>query len=147
MVRVAANAARTVAELHHTGCVIGDINESGFLVTDQATVILIDSDSIQYSANGQVFPCVVGTPEYLPPEHQGINQRNLGTRDANHDNLGLAVMIFQLLMSGAHPFRGVWKGRGDPPAPPKWIEELRYAYGADSGRLKVAPQPTAPPVD
>jgi DNA-binding helix-hairpin-helix protein with protein kinase domain len=147
MVRVAANAARTVAELHHTGCVIGDINESGFLVTDQATVILIDSDSIQYSANGQVFPCVVGTPEYLPPEHQGVNQRNLGTRDANHDNFGLAVMIFRILMSGAHPFRGVWKGRGEPPAPPKWIEEFRYAYGSDSSRLKVAPQPTAPPVD
>ena len=45
MVRVAGNAARAVGELHQAGCVIGDINESGFLVTDQATVVLIDSDS------------------------------------------------------------------------------------------------------
>jgi DNA-binding helix-hairpin-helix protein with protein kinase domain len=147
MVRVATNAARTVAELHHTGCVIGDINESSFLVTDQATVVLIDSDSIQYASGGRIFPCVVGTPEYLPPEHQGINQRNLTTRDPNHDNFGLAVMIFRLLMNGAHPFRGIWKGLGDPPTPPKWIEEFRYAYGTDSARLKIAPQPTAPPVD
>lgn len=94
IVRVAANAARAVAELHHTGCVIGDINASGFLVTDQATVILIDSDSIQYTVSGRVFPCVVGTPEYLPPEHQGINQRDLRVRDPNHDNFGLAVIIF-----------------------------------------------------
>ncbi len=145
MVRVAANAARTVAELHHTGCVIGDINESGFLVTDQATVVLIDSDSIQFAARGKVFPCVVGTPEYLPPEHQGINQRKLGPRDPNHDNFGLAVLIFRLLMIGTHPFGGVWKGSGDPTRPER-IKDFRYAYGADSARMKVAPQPTAPPV-
>ena len=147
MTRVAANAARAVAELHHTGCVIGDINESGFLVTDQATVVLIDSDSIQYAAGGLVFPCVVGTPEYLPPEHQGINQRQLGPRDPNHDAFGLAVMIFRLLMNGTHPFMGVWHGHGDPPALPKWIEAFRYAYGPDSDRMRVGPQPTAPPID
>lgn len=146
MVRVAANAARTVADLHHTGCVIGDINESGFLVTDKAIVILIDSDSIQYAAGGSVFPCVVGTFEYLPPEHQGINQRNLGTRNPNHDNFGLAVLIFRLLMNGTHPFGGVWKGSGDPTRPER-IKDFRYAYGADSAKLKVAPQPTAPPID
>jgi DNA-binding helix-hairpin-helix protein with protein kinase domain len=147
MVRVAANVVRAVAELHHTGCVIGDINESGFLVTKQATVILIDSDSIQYSSGSRVFPCVVGTPEYLPPEHQGVNQRSLGPRGPNHDNFGAAVMIFRLLMSGTHPFGGIWKGRGDPPARPKWIEEFRYAYGAERHRLNVEPQPSAPPID
>jgi len=147
MVRVAGNAARAVGELHQAGCVIGDINESGFLVTDQATVVLIDSDSIQVTAGSRVFPCVVGTPQYLPPEHQAINQRQLGTRAPNHDNFGLAVMIFRLLMAGTHPFMGKWNGPGDPPALPKWIEEFRYAYGADAARMKIGPQPAAPPVD
>ena len=147
MVRVAGNAARAVGELHQAGCVIGDINESGFLVTDQATVVLIDSDSIQVTVGNRVFPCVVGTPQYLPPEHQEINQRQLGARTANHDNFGLAVLIFRLLMAGTHPFMGRWNGPGDPPALPKWIEEFRYAYGTDAARMKVGPQPAAPPVD
>lgn len=147
MVRVAGNAARAVGELHQAGCVIGDINESGFLVTDQATVVLIDSDSIQVTVGNRVFPCVVGTPQYLPPEHQSVNQRQLGARAANHDNFGLAVMIFRLLMAGTHPFMGRWNGPGDPPALPKWIEEFRYAYGTDAARMKVGPQPAAPPID
>lgn len=50
-------------------------------------------------------------------------------------------------MNGAHPFRGIWRGRGDPPAPPRWIEEFRYAYGSESAQLQVAPQPAAPPID
>ena len=147
MVRVAGNAARAVGELHQAGCVIGDINESGFLVTDQATVVLIDSDSIQVTVGNRVFPCVVGTPQYLPPEHQSVNQRQLGPRAANHDNFGLAVLIFRLLMAGTHPFMGRWNGPGDPPALPKWIEEFRYAYGTDAARMKVGPQPAAPPID
>lgn len=146
IVRVACNAARAVAQLHESHCVIGDINESGFLVTEQGTVALIDSDSFQYYFNGKVFPSLVGTPDYRPPEHQGVNQRSLRSLTPNHDNFGLAVIIFKLLMLGTHPFMGKWEGQGDPPLHER-IKYFRYAYGHYSPRLKVGPQPMAPPIE
>src|SRR6266705_2807025 len=67
LIRAAVNVARAVAAVHATGCVIGDVNHSGFLVSDKATITLIDSDSFQVLAAGRNFLCQVGTPEYTPP--------------------------------------------------------------------------------
>jgi len=105
LVRVATNIARAVASVHRAGCVIGDINHSGILVSDAATVSLIDADSFQFEWKNTVFPCEVGVPEYTPPELQGLSFSGV-TRTQNHDRFGLAVVIFQLLMMGRHPFSG-----------------------------------------
>ena len=51
LVRAAGNIARAVASVHAIGCVIGDINHSGFLVSDKATSTIIDSDSFQVVAS------------------------------------------------------------------------------------------------
>ena len=71
LIRAAGNIARAVASVHSLGCVIGDINHSGFLVSDKAVSILIDSDSFQVVAASHKYLCQVGTPEYTPPELQG----------------------------------------------------------------------------
>jgi DNA-binding helix-hairpin-helix protein with protein kinase domain len=71
LIRTTLNVARAVASVHSTGCVIGDVNHSGFLVSEKATITLIDSDSFQVSAANRNFLCTVGTPEYTPPEIQG----------------------------------------------------------------------------
>jgi DNA-binding helix-hairpin-helix protein with protein kinase domain len=71
LIRSAGNISRAVASVHTTGCVIGDVNHSGFLVSDKATSIVIDSDSFQVVAGNNSFLCQVGTPEYTPPELQG----------------------------------------------------------------------------
>ena len=68
LVRAAANVARAVAAVHQAGCVIGDINHSGILVSDSATVALIDADSFQVVSGTNKFLCRVGVPEYTPPE-------------------------------------------------------------------------------
>ena len=60
LLRTVANAARAIATVHASGCVIGDINHSGVLVADDATVVMIDSDSFQFSHAGKVYPCKVG---------------------------------------------------------------------------------------
>jgi DNA-binding helix-hairpin-helix protein with protein kinase domain len=61
------------------------------------------------------------------------------TRTANHDNFGLAVMLFQLLFMARHPFSGVPKVPGDLPLE-KSIKEFRFAYGADRlARLNDTP--------
>lgn len=44
LVRAAVNIARAVASVHAIGCVIGDVNQSGFLVSEKAVSTLIDCD-------------------------------------------------------------------------------------------------------
>jgi hypothetical protein len=96
------------------------------LVSDRATVSLIDADSFQFSSGGEVFHCEVGVPEYTPPELQG---QSLGgvTRSMNHDRFGLAVVVFQLLMMGRHPFSGTPR-RGDMLPLSEAIRQGRYVY-------------------
>lgn len=109
LIHAALNVARAVGKVHQTGCVIGDLNHSGILVAPDATVALIDADSFQFSLKGTSYPCVVGVPDFTPPELHG---KNLATveRTIAHDNFGLAVAIFHLLFMGKHPYAGIRKG-------------------------------------
>jgi DNA-binding helix-hairpin-helix protein with protein kinase domain len=125
LVRAALNTAKAVASVHATGCVIGDINHSGILVSKNATAALIDADSFQVSDGVRQFLCAVGVPEYTPPELQGKSLSGT-VRTQNHDAFGLAVAIFQLLAMGRHPFIGSFS-KGEMPME-KAITELRFAY-------------------
>jgi DNA-binding helix-hairpin-helix protein with protein kinase domain len=109
VVRAALNVARAVGKVHQTGCVIGDLNHSGVLVSQDATVALIDADSFQFAWNGKTYPCLVGVEDFTPPELHGVNLSTV-TRTLEHDNFGLAVAIFHLLFMGRHPYAGVYKG-------------------------------------
>lgn len=109
LVRTAQNVARAVATVHQAGCVIGDFNHSGVLVSLDATAALIDADSFQFSLNGRSYPCVVGTEDFTPPELHGKNLSQIERTHA-HDNFGLAVAIFQLLAMGKHPYSGRYSG-------------------------------------
>lgn len=121
-VRAALNIAKGVARVHDLGAVIGDINHSGVLISDRAVAALIDADSFQF---GPDHLCRVGVPEYTPPELQG---RSLGgiVRTTDHDAFGLAVVLFQLLFMGRHPYVGRYSG-GDMPIE-RAISERRFAY-------------------
>lgn len=112
LVRAAANVARAVGEVHSSSCVVGDLNHSGILVSGEATVALIDADSFQIAAGGKTFPCLVGVPEFTPPELQARSLDGV-LRTKDHDHFGLAVAIFQLLFMGRHPYAGRQSGGGD----------------------------------
>jgi DNA-binding helix-hairpin-helix protein with protein kinase domain len=142
LVHAACNVARAVASVHTTGCIIGDINHSGFLVSNQAMSILIDSDSFQVISGNSKFLCQVGTPEYTPAELQGARFDHI-TRAPNHDNFGLAVLVFQLLFMGRHPFSGRYQSPGDMPLE-RAIHEYRFAYSAQTSLTKMQPPPGAP---
>lgn len=101
----AMNTARAFAVLHEQDLVIGDVNQSNLLASGRGTVILIDCDSFQVSHQGRIYLCDVGVPTHTPPELQGQSFRSV-TRTPNHDNFGLAIVIFQLLFLGRHPFSG-----------------------------------------
>lgn len=138
LVRVASNIARAIAQVHTYPCVIGDINHSGVLVSQNATVALIDADSFQLKDNGILYPCVVGVPDFTPPELQGKSLRNL-ERTTTHDQFGLAVLIFQILIMGRHPFAG----RGRELTLEESIAQFLYAYtnGHSNG---ITPPPGVP---
>ena len=142
LVRTAANIARAVASVHATGCVIGDINHSSILVSNNATVALIDADSFQLQSGSRTFYCLVGVPEYTPPELQGIPLGSI-RRTPNHDAFGLAVVVFQLLFMGRHPFIGSIR-KGDLPQLGDAIRDYRFVYAEN--RNVGMDQPPGTPV-
>ena len=105
IVYVALNVARAVGKVHQTGCVIGDLNHSGVLVAEDGRVALIDADSFQFRLGQKTYPCVMGVQDFLPPELHGVNLSAV-TRSVKHDNFGLAVVVFLLLLMGRHPYAG-----------------------------------------
>ena len=140
LTRAAANMSRAIASVHSGGCIIGDINHSGVLVSQKATITLIDADSFQVVDGATQYLCKVGVPEYTPPELQG-QRLDTTLRTANHDNFGLAVAIFQILWMGRHPFSGRYQS-GDMPME-KAIKELRFAYSALRA-VDMTPPPAVP---
>ena len=117
LVRVAQNVARAVGTVQSlegsasqsAACVIGDLNHSGLLVANDATVALINADRFQYKVNDKIYPQVSGLPEFMPPElHKNRFKNTLLTH--THTNFGLAVIIFHLLFMGRHPYAGRYTG-------------------------------------
>ncbi|MCW3100522.1 MAG: hypothetical protein JWL77_6140 [Chthonomonadaceae bacterium] len=144
--RVARNLAAAVHALHSRGYVIGDVNESNILVSDSALITLVDTDSFQVvdSRSGVTFRCPVGKPEYTPPELQNLSFATTDRRP-EHDRFGLAVLLFQVLMEGTHPFAGIYGGSDDPPPYEQRIRAGHYPYGSRSTPYR--PSPTAPPLE
>lgn len=108
-VKVAGNIAAAVNNVHDSGHIIGDLNPNNFMLdVNSGRVMLVDTDSYHIrSKSGEIFPCTVVTPEFIPPELQGKafdenNARNMFNEST--DNFALAVIIFRLLMNGVHPF-------------------------------------------
>ncbi|MBX9578999.1 MAG: hypothetical protein K2X87_01715 [Gemmataceae bacterium] len=57
---VAHSLAAVVAAAHKHGLVVGDLNESNFIVDGTGRVTLIDADSVQVRAGRVVYRCLVG---------------------------------------------------------------------------------------
>jgi DNA-binding helix-hairpin-helix protein with protein kinase domain len=142
LIRTALNIARALASVHATGCVVGDINHSGILIAGNSVATLIDCDSFQVQVGGKAFLCKVGVPDFTPPELQG-KRFDQFIRTPNHDAFGLAVVLFNLLFMGRHPFAGRFLGRGDMPLE-RGIAEYRFAYSARRNETQSEPPPNVP---
>jgi len=142
--RSARNMAAAIGALHGRNYIVGDLNESNILVTHQALVTIIDTDSFQAKEehDGQIifYPCPVGRPEYTPPELQGKRFKG-EVRQPEQDAFALAVLIFQLLLGGNHPFRAIWLGKDVPPPIEERIFHGLFPYVQVSARGTVAPPP------
>jgi len=145
MHRVAQNFAIALHALHERGDVMGDVNQKNVLVTDTAMVTLVDTDSFQIQDGNRIFRCTVGVPDYTPPELHGLKLDAID-RSVEHDRFGLAILIFQLLMNGFHPFTGA------PKDPNFSVEGGIYLYCIKNGifpyqdNSKIKPPPQAPAI-
>jgi DNA-binding helix-hairpin-helix protein with protein kinase domain len=142
IVHTALNLAKAVANVHSLGAVIGDLNESGALVNDKGYVTLVDSDSIQYTSGRKIYRCTKGKAEYTPPELQGQRFDSVN-RTTNHDAFSLAVLLFQILFLGRHPFSGI-PLTANHPTIAEAIKAGRFAYSSRKSITLMEPPPHMP---
>jgi hypothetical protein len=141
LIHAAANLAQATQMLHEAGVVIGDFNERNSRVTRDARITLLDCDSMQITdpATRGHFFCRVGRPEFTPPELMHADWSKT-VRHPSSDLFALAIHIYQFLLEGEHPFRGVWNGPGDKPS----VGELasQGVWAQQSGGM-LQPRPSA----
>jgi WD40 repeat protein len=141
--RTAFNLSAIVDSIHRAGHVVADMNDQNFLVQDSALVSAVDTDSFQIHDDGarRWHLCTVGRPEFTPPELQGRSFAQ-HPRTAEQDRFGLAVLIFQLLMEGSHPFRARLNlPRSVPEAQLYCIQHGHFPYAPGPGN-PASPPPT-----
>lgn len=143
IVHAARNTAAAFAAIHAHGYIVGDVNEENILVSQNATVKLIDCDSFQVTASGRQFLCPVARPFFVPPELQGTSFRNT-PRTEDHDLFGMAVLCFYLLFLGLHPFKGRMQGKSELKIH-EAIEQCLFPYAPAAVFRGLRPPPGAPP--
>ena len=108
LMTIALNVGLLFAHLHRSGYVIGDVNHTNILAAADERIFLIDVDSIQTTDpdTGEVYRCTVGKDDFTPPRLVGRRFEEVD-RVVEDDLFGLAVLIFQILMDGCHPYDAV----------------------------------------
>ena len=139
-VAVAEKLTRAVAVLHDRDVVIGDFRKWNLLTWSDSRVTLLGCDRMQVvdPESGRRFPCVVGRDACTPPELQLPATLSSTIRTSSSDIFGLALHLYLLLLQGAHPFRGQWRGGGDSPPEHVLAQEGLWAYAGDR-RLDPCP--------
>ncbi len=139
LLRVAVNCAAAFAQIHQHGHVIGDVNQGNILVSKDGIIKLIDCDSFQVGNPNDGYLCAVGVPLFTPPELQGKPFHGV-IRTANHDNFGLAAIIFHLLFMGRHPFAGRYLlPQSIDIAIEKAIENHQFAFSSRARSYQMEP--------
>ena len=110
----------------------GSIKAQNILVNDRGLVSIIDTDSFQvrHPLSGKLHHCLVGSPDYTPPELLGKDFSKT-EQNRSHDRFRIGVIFYQLLF-GVHPFTdGKWLGNDDPPELRDCLRRGMWPYGSD----------------
>lgn len=138
LVHVARNLATAFHKIHQAGIVVGDVNEGNVLVNASGMVALIDCDSFQIRQGNSYHFCEVGITRYTPPEVLAKGTFEQIVRDTNTDSFSLAILIFQLLFLGRHPFTGTNLTSEDIDEE-KAIRTKEFAYSLRRTNKKLSP--------
>lgn len=108
------NLAVALRDLHCAGHALVDLKDQNVRVhrgTLFLTVIDADGCRVCNRASGQVYPAEAYSPGYICPEalKGKLSPKELGL---NQDLFALAVLIFQVLTFGVHPYQGVAASMG-----------------------------------
>jgi serine/threonine protein kinase len=147
LLAVSLNLASSVAALHEKGHCVGDMRETNILVAPNALLAIIDTDSFQVRDHrtGTVYYTRVATGEYLPPELHGMAFASSDHDRYHSDLFALAVLVFKLLMLGAHPYQARGPLVEDAPTTLEKIRKGHFPYGVL--RSDIHPPAYAPPYE
>lgn len=151
--------AQLVESLHQAGYVVGDINEKNLLVWPNGDILALDADSFQ--TPGGRHRCRVGRNDYQPPEIQhflsdrkkcrfsgcpeGAQPHQMGhgcfDRKPDHDRFALAVLAYQMLCNGFHPYHGEIEAQSPEATHAPNLIRLGYFPFPKHGRPHIKPVP------
>ncbi|MFO6422087.1 protein kinase domain-containing protein [Motilimonas sp. KMU-193] len=139
--KAAISLANRVASLHQAGHYIIDLKPINLTLNKETGAItVLDCDGFAISSRHQFFPAHQFTAGYIAPE---AFSQNTGPDqlDLKQDLFALAVIIFQLINNGIHPFQGVpAQGVQLPTDNQARIAEGLFAYHLDKHPL-INPSP------
>lgn len=128
-ITLAANLASVLSALHRQQHYVVDLKPVNLrFYRDSLYIALLDCDGFSiHGPGGQRFHAQQYTPDYLAPEFQanGLDARG----ELAQDLFALAVVIFQLLNFGIHPYTGQPRSERVPTDIPGRIRAGCYAYG------------------
>lgn len=104
---VCFNIAAAIYQIHQTGLyVLVDLKPDNIIVRSNGLVSIVDIDSMEViRKNEVVYPAVVTTPEFAPPEFHGDVKPGQAPIYPSWDNYALGIIFYKLLF-GIHPFAG-----------------------------------------
>ncbi len=108
-VDILKNLCLSIRELHENGTLLIDLKPQNIRVFEGTNVVtLLDCDSFKVidGKSDRVFEADMVSSDYISPEllRAGVDKSAMSIAQ---DHYALAVMIFQMLNNGIHPFQGV----------------------------------------
>ncbi len=138
-VTLAANLAAVIAELHRHGHRVIDLKPINLrFYPSSLYMAVLDCDGFAIAGATERFPAEQVTPDYLAPE---LQHRAPGADDEEaQDRFALAVMAFQLINHGIHPYAGRPRSDRVRDDLPGRIAGNHYGYGV-AGHPEILPTP------
>ena len=140
-VTLAANLAGVLAALHQQQQYVVDLKPVNLrFYRDSLYIAMLDCDGFSIQGKGERYKAEQFTSDYLAPEYQSKGMP--AGAEAAQDRFALAVVIFQLLNFGIHPYSGRPANAQVPTDLPGRIRAGCYAYGVKRHKA-IAPNVTS----
>ncbi len=140
-VTLAANLAAVIAALHAQHHYLVDLKPVNLrFYRDTLYMAMLDCDGFSIQGKGERFLAPQFTPDYLAPEFHARGVTASG--EQAQDRFALAVVVFQLMNFGIHPFSGKPSSDRVPTDIPGRIAGRWYAYGLKPNAA-IAPSPVS----
>jgi eukaryotic-like serine/threonine-protein kinase len=141
------NLAGIVADLHAQKHFVVDFKPTNIYVFPESGIpCFLDNDGFSIAGkNGRRFTAKMVSANYICPEllnEASQTATGTGNYDRVQDEFALAVLLFQILNDGVHPYQGVIRDLNEPhdPTVDGRVSSGWYAYGL-SAHPNQAPRP------